>query len=145
MGGVGHMARAPHSATSSSAGRTRLHRRGPCLLSPALPAHAGRREPSLTRTLRAPLAWPLAHKRKIRAWGSSMKILALCLPFGAALLAATAQAAFAADLKVLTAGAMRAVVVALVSEFEPQTGHRVTIANATPGRLTQRLTHSDPF
>jgi molybdate transport system substrate-binding protein len=74
-----------------------------------------------------------------------MKILALCLPLGAALLAATAQAAFAGDLKVLTAGAMRAVLVALVSEFEQQTGHRVTIENATAGVLTKRIAEGEPF
>ena len=38
------------------------------------------------------------------------------------------NAASAAEIKLLTAGAMRAVVVALLPDFEKQTGHKVTLA-----------------
>ena len=54
-------------------------------------------------------------------------------------------AANAAEIKVLSAGAMRGVVDALLPEFEKQTGHKVTVANATAGVLAQRIEDGEPF
>ncbi len=50
-----------------------------------------------------------------------------------------AQGAAAADLKVLTAGAFKPVVVALAPVFEQRTGHRLTIDNDTAGALVRRI------
>jgi molybdate transport system substrate-binding protein len=55
------------------------------------------------------------------------------------------QAASAAEIKLLTAGAMRAVVVAVLPEFEQQTGHKVTIDNATAGGLAKRIGEGEAF
>ena len=51
----------------------------------------------------------------------------------------------AAEIKVLSAGAMRGVVDALLPEFEKQTGHKVTVDNATAGVLAQRIEDGEPF
>lgn len=51
----------------------------------------------------------------------------------------------AADIKVLTAGAFKPVVVALVPEFEKQTGHTVTVDNDTAGGLTKRINDGETF
>ena len=60
----------------------------------------------------------------------------------ALLLAAIAFAgsrATAAEIKVLTAGAFKQVVVALAPEFEQQTGHKLTIENDTVGALVKKI------
>ncbi len=59
--------------------------------------------------------------------------------------AATAQVARAADVKILTTGAMRAVVLALQPEIEKQTGHRLTIDNGTAGGLGKRIAEGEAF
>jgi len=53
--------------------------------------------------------------------------------------------ASAAEIKVLSAGAFKPVVVALVPEFEKQTGHKVTIDNDTAGGLARRITGGEAF
>lgn len=53
--------------------------------------------------------------------------------------------ASAADIKVLTAGAFKPVVTALVPEFEKQTGHKVTVENDTAGALTKRIAGGEAF
>src|SRR3954470_13797039 len=45
----------------------------------------------------------------------------------------------AADVKVLTTGAMKAVVLELVPQFEKETGHKVIIENDTAGGVTRRV------
>src|SRR6202521_407199 len=50
-----------------------------------------------------------------------------------------------AEIKVLTAGAFKQVVVALVPEFEKQTGHKVTVDNGTTGELTKRINGGESF
>ena len=50
----------------------------------------------------------------------------------------------AAELKVLTTGAMRSVVLALVPQFESQ-GHKVTVENDTAGALVKRVEAGDAF
>ena len=52
---------------------------------------------------------------------------------------AGADAAGAAELKVLTAGAFKPVVAALAPVFEGQTGHTVRIENDTAGALARPL------
>ena len=51
----------------------------------------------------------------------------------------------AADIKVLTAGAMKSVVLALAPGFEQQTGHRLTIDQGTTGALLKRIGDGEPF
>jgi molybdate transport system substrate-binding protein len=56
-----------------------------------------------------------------------------------------AQFATAAEIKVLTTGAFKQVVVALLPEFEQATGHKVIVDNGTVGQLTQRVEGGEGF
>jgi molybdate transport system substrate-binding protein len=64
---------------------------------------------------------------------------------GAMLGAIMVQAAGAAEIKVLTTGAFKQVVVALVPEFEKATGHKVIVDNGTVGQLTKRVNDGESF
>ena len=67
--------------------------------------------------------------------GLAAAVVAAGAPFGAR----------AADIKVLTAGAFKQVVLAMVLEFEKQTGHKVTVGNDTVGALTKRIEGGEAF
>jgi molybdate transport system substrate-binding protein len=69
--------------------------------------------------------------------------LCLCLLAGGGPLGATP--ASAAEIKLLSAGAMRAVVMELLPEFEKQTGHKVTIDRGTAGQLAKRIGEGEAF
>jgi molybdate transport system substrate-binding protein len=56
-----------------------------------------------------------------------------------------APAAHAAELKVLTAGAFKQVVVALVPAFEQRTGHKVEVQTDTAGGLAKRIAGGEAF
>jgi molybdate transport system substrate-binding protein len=56
-----------------------------------------------------------------------------------------AQGATAAEIKVLTTGALKQVVMALVPECEKATGHKVVVDNGTVGQLTQRVGGGESF
>ena len=56
-----------------------------------------------------------------------------------------AQTATAAEIKVLTTGAFKQVVVALVPEFEKATGHKVVVDNGTVGQLQKRVDGGETF
>lgn len=56
-----------------------------------------------------------------------------------------AFSAIAADLKVLTAGAFKPVVTAVVADFEKQSGHKVTVENDTAGALLRRIGGGEAF
>ncbi|MBX9842817.1 MAG: molybdate ABC transporter substrate-binding protein [Xanthobacteraceae bacterium] len=56
-----------------------------------------------------------------------------------------AQPASAAEIKVLTTGAFKSVVVALVPEFEKATGHKVVVDNGTVGQLQKRVDGGETF
>ena len=60
-------------------------------------------------------------------------------------MAGAQSAAAAAEIKVLTTGAFKQVVVALVPEFEKATGHRVVVDNGTVGQLTERVDGGETF
>ncbi len=64
---------------------------------------------------------------------------------GASALLACAVTADAAEIKVLTAGAFKPVVQAVVPEFEKQTGHRVIVENDTVGGLARRIKGDEAF
>ena len=66
------------------------------------------------------------------------------LTLGAICLLSLTQAN-AAEIKVLTAGAYKQVVVALVPDFEKQTGHKVTVDNDTAGGLKKRIEGGETF
>jgi len=51
----------------------------------------------------------------------------------------------AAEIKVLTAGAFKEVVLALVPDFEKQTGNKVVVANDTAGALKKRIEGGEAF
>jgi molybdate transport system substrate-binding protein len=51
----------------------------------------------------------------------------------------------AAEVKVLTAGAFKQVVLAVVPEFEKQTGYKVTVDNDTVGGLTKKIEGGETF
>jgi len=53
--------------------------------------------------------------------------------------------ASASEIKVLSAGAFKQVVVALAPDFEKQTGHKVTIDNGTVGELKKRIDGGEAF
>ena len=65
--------------------------------------------------------------------------------FVAAVLGMGGQKAAAADIKVLTTGAFKQVVVALVPEFEKATGHKVVLDNGTVGQLQKRVDGGETF
>ncbi len=71
-----------------------------------------------------------------------MKLLRALLPLA---LAITASVSVAADVKVLTAGAFKPVLLALQPEFERQSGHRLLIDNDTAGALQRRITAGEVF
>ena len=54
-------------------------------------------------------------------------------------------AASAAEVKVLTTGAFKPVVMALVPEFERQSGHKLVVANDTAGALVRRIEAGEAF
>ena len=60
-------------------------------------------------------------------------------------LMAGAQPSSAAEVKVLTAGAFKQVVLAVVPEFEKQTGHKVVVDNDTVGGLTKKIEGGEQF
>ena len=73
------------------------------------------------------------------------KNTALALLAAAGLSLAGASGAAAAEIKVLTAGAFKQVVLALVPDFEKQSGHKVTVDNGTAGELKQRIEGGEAF
>ena len=70
-------------------------------------------------------------------------LLAIPLIAGAVLL--DAGPAACADIKVLTAGAMKSVVLALQGGFEAASGHRLVIDNDTAGGLSKRIEAGETF
>jgi molybdate transport system substrate-binding protein len=69
-----------------------------------------------------------------------MHRIVLALAFG--IVCTTAQAA---EVKILTAGAMKAVVLELVPQFEKETGHKAVVDNDTAGGLAKRIDGGEPF
>jgi molybdate transport system substrate-binding protein len=51
----------------------------------------------------------------------------------------------AAEMKILTAGAMKAVVLELVPAFEKETGHKAVVDNDTAGGLARRIAGGEAF
>jgi molybdate transport system substrate-binding protein len=67
------------------------------------------------------------------------------LGLAAGILALGLTAASAAEVKILTAGAMKEVVLAIVPEFERETGHEAVVANDTAGGLSRRIAGGEAF
>ncbi|MBV8243305.1 MAG: substrate-binding domain-containing protein [Hyphomicrobiales bacterium] len=68
------------------------------------------------------------------------------LGFAMVLMAAGApRGAAAAEIKVLSAGAFKQVLLALVPDFERTSGHKVTVENDTVGALTKRIEAGEAF
>jgi molybdate transport system substrate-binding protein len=65
--------------------------------------------------------------------------------FCVVLAAMAGGAASAAEIKVLTAGAFKSVVMAVVPDFETETGNKVVVANDTAGALTKRIAGGEAF
>ena len=63
----------------------------------------------------------------------------------AVIFAASASAAVAAEIRVLTAGAYKPIVLALAPAFEQQTGHKLIVANDTAGALERRIGQGEAF
>jgi molybdate transport system substrate-binding protein len=59
--------------------------------------------------------------------------------------AGASRGAACAEIKVLSAGAFKQVLLALLPEFEQQTGHKVTVDNDTVGALTKRIEAGEVF
>ena len=62
-----------------------------------------------------------------------------------ATLGVVAPSAQAANIKVLTGGAFKQVVMALVPDFEARTGHKVEVQNDTAGALQKRIAAGEAF
>jgi molybdate transport system substrate-binding protein len=71
-----------------------------------------------------------------------MRLSQLIVAGACALLSQLAQAA---ELKVLTAGAFKPVLVALQAQFERATGHKLLIENDTAGALQKRIAGGEAF
>jgi molybdate transport system substrate-binding protein len=69
----------------------------------------------------------------------------LAIPFFAGAMLLHAGPAASAEIKVLTAGAMKAVVLALQDGFEAASGHRLVVDNGTAGGLTKRIEGGEAF
>ncbi len=67
------------------------------------------------------------------------------IAFAGALNLSMSATAVAAEIRVLTAGAFKQVVLALVPDFEKQSGHKVTVDNDTAGALKKRLEGGEAF
>src|SRR5262245_38119857 len=67
------------------------------------------------------------------------------IPLIAGVLLFHAGPAASADIKVLTAGAMKSVVLALQPGFEAGSGHRLVIDNDTAGGLVKRIEAGEAF
>ena len=67
----------------------------------------------------------------------------LCL--AAALLTLSALPARGAEVKILTAGAMKEVVLAVVPQFERESGHKAVVVNDTAGGLSRRILGGETF
>jgi molybdate transport system substrate-binding protein len=74
--------------------------------------------------------------------GTIRILVASCLALG---VVSGAAAASAAEIKVLTAGAFKSVVMAVVPDFETQSGHKITVANDTAGALVKRIAEGETF
>src|SRR5262245_48622552 len=71
-----------------------------------------------------------------------MTVLALAM---VVLAAGAPRGAAAAEIKVLTAGAFKQVLVALVPDFERQSGYKVILDNDTVGALNKRIDGGEAF
>jgi molybdate transport system substrate-binding protein len=71
-----------------------------------------------------------------------MRALGLAAALGLTVWAAPSQAA---EVKILTAGAMKEVVLAVVPAFEKETGHKATVSNDTAGGLAKRIEGGEAF
>jgi molybdate transport system substrate-binding protein len=74
-----------------------------------------------------------------------MKIHLLSATVAGMLALAAVPPANASEIKVLTAGAYKQVVLALVPNFEKQTGHKVVVDNGTTGQLKKRIEGGEAF
>ena len=74
-----------------------------------------------------------------------MRAVAVMLLLCALSVGPAGGAANAAEVKVLSAGAMRGVVDALLPAFEKASGHNVVVDNATAGVLARRIEDGEPF
>jgi len=73
----------------------------------------------------------------VQAFGRFLTVVVGVLALGAP--------AGAAEVKILTAGAMKAVVLELVPAFEKETGHKAVVDNDTAGGLTRRIQGGEAF
>src|SRR5262244_2944193 len=73
----------------------------------------------------------------------AMRILAMGVAMVMA--AGAPRAGAAAEIKVLTAGAFKQVLLALLPDFERTTGHKVSVENDTAGALSKRIEGGEAF
>lgn len=74
-----------------------------------------------------------------------MKIHLLSATVAGLLALAAVPPANSSEIKVLTAGAYKQVVLALVPDFEKQTGHKVVVDNGTTGQLKKHIEGGEAF
>jgi molybdate transport system substrate-binding protein len=92
-------------------------------------------------------AAPHCERATARALSRTITENAMKTNYALALLCAVAcaTAAQAAEVKILTAGAMKEVVLAVVPQFERETGHKAVVSNDTAGGLAKRILGGEAF
>src|SRR5262252_2641299 len=78
-----------------------------------------------------------------QAMEEAMQIMLLGLAM--VVMGAGASRPAAAEIKVLTAGAFKQVLLALLPDFERTTGHKVSVENDTVGALSKRIEGGEAF
>jgi len=78
----------------------------------------------------------LARARGLVAWAAQL--------VAAGLMLTGVGEARAVEVRVLTAGAMKSVVLEMIPDFEKRTGHKVLVANDTAGGLKKRIVGGEP-
>src|SRR5262245_26528375 len=78
---------------------------------------------------------PMEGEMRMTLLGLAVVLMAAGAPRGAS----------AAEIKVLTAGAFKQSLLALLGDFEKQTGHKVIVENDTVGALAKRIDGGEAF
>jgi molybdate transport system substrate-binding protein len=88
---------------------------------------------------------PGTRKCKSNRVPSMKSHISCCVCLAVALCLSSVASSSAAEVKVLTAGAFKQVVLALVPDFEKQTGNKVVVDNDTAGGLQKRIESGEAF
>jgi molybdate transport system substrate-binding protein len=94
---------------------------------------------------REPADRNLLHRNVLREICKEQTMRKLVLALVTVVGIVAANNAIAAEIKVLTAGAFKQVLVAMMPDFEKRNGHKVTVVNDTVGALVKRIEGGETF